>query len=61
MWYYPIVLRQFQIVLSIYKKIMQGEMGCSAIVTLITSTVLADRKRLDVGMLLLHLKPMRGF
>ena len=43
------------------KKIMQGEMGYSAIVTLITSTVLADRKRLDVGMLLLHSKPMRGF
>ena len=36
-------------------------MGCSAIVTLITSTVLADGKRLDVGMLLLHSKPMRGF
>lgn len=32
-------------------------MGCSAIVTLMTSTVLADRKRLDVGMLLLHSNP----
>ena len=36
-------------------------MGFSAIVTLMTSRVLADRKRLDVGMLLLHSKPMRGF
>ena len=61
MWYHPIVLRQLQICVEYIKKIMQGEMGCSAIVTLMTSTVLADRKRLDVGMLLLHSKPMRGF
>ena len=34
---------------------MQGEMLFS------NSAVLANRKRLDVGILLLHSKPMRGF
>ena len=40
---------------------MQGEIGCSAIVVLITSAVLADRKRLDVRMLLLVSKTHQRF
>ena len=51
MWYYPTRLTSASNgVVCIKKELTQGEICCSAIVALIT--VLADRKRLDVGMLL---------
>ena len=62
MWYYPTRLTSSSNgVVYIKNELTQGEIGCSAIVALIRPTVLADRKRLDVGMLLLVSKTLKRF